>query len=222
MRMKDFMIERGWRTQDSSEHHKSNDDELFELLLNDVLPSVAALRHPFALLILNADTHPDFTVGSACDDYLLLAEYPIVYRSFTCFDQHLARFIARMTELGIDKNTEVVVYGDHLTMGDIGFILGADRNLSMFLPLRPQDEKWRRAQEEKVMSYYDFAPTVLELLGIDYAPPFPFGADILGPEQGKVATLEDLRLIYGIATGDVRNETVKCHGDAGFCQANEY
>jgi phosphoglycerol transferase MdoB-like AlkP superfamily enzyme len=222
MRMKAFMKERGFRTQDSADHHRTNDDELFDLLFRDVLPGLAALPHPFALLILNADTHPDFTIGPACDDYLLRAEYPIVYRSFTCFDQHLARFIARMAELGIDRNTEVIVYGDHLTMGDVGFMLGADRNLSIFLPLRPQDGKWRRAQEGKEMSYYDFAPTVLELLEIDYAPPFPFGADLLGTRQGKVASLEDLRLIYGIAIGDIRNKTVTCHGDAGFCQSNEY
>jgi phosphoglycerol transferase len=123
MRMKDFMIERGYKTQNSAEHHRYNDDELSELLLNDVVSNLTQVT-PFALLIVNTDTHPDFTIGSACDNWLLSVEYPRVSRSFTCFDQHLARFIARLEELGLDQNTEVVVYGDHLTMGDIGFIVG--------------------------------------------------------------------------------------------------
>jgi hypothetical protein len=67
MRMKDFMRERGYATQDSAEHHRYNDDELFEMLTNEVLPTLAHTT-PFALLILNADTHSDFTIGSACDD----------------------------------------------------------------------------------------------------------------------------------------------------------
>jgi phosphoglycerol transferase MdoB-like AlkP superfamily enzyme len=221
--MKDFMKERGFKTEDSAEHHRENDDQLFDYLENDVLPSLLnGQNRPFVLLIVNADTHPDFTVGGACDDYLANANYPKVFRSFTCFDQHLQRFMEKLRLLGLDKNTEVVVYGDHLTMFAIESLLGAPRNLTMFLPLRPQDEKWRKAQERKTMSYYDFAPTILELLGIDYSPPFAFGKDLLGDHVGTVPDLDDLKLLYGLATGDTENATVRCLGQAGFCQANEY
>jgi phosphoglycerol transferase MdoB-like AlkP superfamily enzyme len=217
------MIERGFKTQDSAEHHRTNDDELFDLLENDVLPSLANTKNqPFSLLILNADTHPDFTIGAKCDDYLDKEGYPKVYRSFTCFDQHLRRFMEKLSSLGLDRNTEVVVYGDHLTMFAQDFWLGADRNMTIFLPLRPQDEKWQKAQNGKRMSYYDFAPTIMELLGIDYAPPFPFGKDILGSQQGELPNLDDLQLIYGMATGDVRNETARCLGAVGFCTSNEF
>jgi phosphoglycerol transferase MdoB-like AlkP superfamily enzyme len=222
MKMKHYMIERRFQSQDSAEHHKQNDDQLFTLLQNDVLPSLASKKsQPFALLIVNADTHPDFTIGAMCNDYLSIEHYPKVYRSFTCFDQHLERFMAKLSELGLDKNTEVVVYGDHLTMFAREYRLGADRNLTIFLPLRPQDEKWRKAQEEKTMSYYDFAPTVMELLEIDYSPPFPFGKDLLGTEPGGLPTVDDMKVIYGLATGDLTNETARCRGEIGFCLADE-
>jgi hypothetical protein len=223
MRMKDFMIERGFKTQDSTEHHRENDDQLFEYLENDILPGLLNRQNqPFVLLIVNADTHPDFTIGPQCDDYLVQHNYPKVYRSFTCFDQHLQRFMAKLSSLGLDQDTEVVVYGDHLTMFAVETLMSTPRNLTMFLPLRRQDEKWQKAQERKTMSYYDFAPTILELLGIDYTPPFAFGKDILGDEVGTVPTLDDLKLLYGLATGDTENATVRCLGNAGFCQSNEY
>jgi phosphoglycerol transferase MdoB-like AlkP superfamily enzyme len=171
---------------------------------------------------VNADTHPDFTIGANCNDYLYKDGYPRVYRSFTCFDQHLQQFMAKLAELGLDKTTEVLVYGDHLTMFAQEAFLGADRNLTIFMPLRSQDEKWRKAQEKKTLSYFDFAPTVLELLEIDYSPPFPFGKDILGSESGRLPNLDDLKLIYALATGDLTNETARCRGQTGFCMADEY
>jgi phosphoglycerol transferase MdoB-like AlkP superfamily enzyme len=222
MRMKDFMIERGYKTQDSSEHMRLNDDALFELLEQEVLPGLAADSSPFVLLILNSDTHPDFLIGEKCDDFLIKESYPRVYRSFTCFDQHLESFVRTMERLGLDKTTEVIIYGDHLTMGsDVHWMLSAERNLTVFMPLRAQDEKWAK-WHGKPLSYYDFAPTVMELLEIDYSPPFPFGTDMLGDEVGRVASLDDLKLIYGIATGDIDYSTARCLGSAGFCQSDEY
>jgi phosphoglycerol transferase MdoB-like AlkP superfamily enzyme len=199
-----------------------NDDALFELLEQEVLPALAADSSPFVLLILNADTHPDFLVGEQCDDFLIKESYLRVYRSFTCYDQHLEHFVRTMEQLGLDKTTEVIIYGDHLTMGsDVQWMLSVDRNLTVFMPLRPQDEKWEK-WHSKPLSYYDFAPTVMELLEIDYSPPFPFGTDMFGDEVGKVASLDDLKLIYGIATGDIDYSTARCLGSAGFCQSDEY
>jgi phosphoglycerol transferase MdoB-like AlkP superfamily enzyme len=137
-------------------------------------------------------------------------------------DEHLESFAQTMEKLGLDQTTELVIFGDHLTMGgDIQDVLGAERNLVVFFPFRKQDDKWKRVAR-KQMTYYDVAPTVMELLMIDYNPPFPFGADMFGPETGPIADVEDLKLIYGIVTGDVDATTAHCHGQSGFCRANEY
>jgi phosphoglycerol transferase MdoB-like AlkP superfamily enzyme len=189
MRMKNFLTERGYRTQDVVEHFRKDDDGLFDLLENEVLPMLAERKkQPFVLLILNADTHaPEFFVGQKCDDYLSNEGYPQLYRSFTCFDQRLERFTNVMRKLGLDKNTELVIYGDHLAMGDVQSLLGSERNLTLFFPLRKQDEGWARGTR-KPLTYYDFCPTLMELLEIDHSPPFPFGADIFGPDVGAAAT----------------------------------
>jgi phosphoglycerol transferase len=220
MHMKEFMADKGFRVQDSVEHHQGDDDSLFTWLESSVLPKLTAKKQwPFVLLILNADTHPPFSVGATCHDYLLDHNYPKIYRSFTCLDQHLKRFVKRFTELGLDKNSELVIYGDHLTMGDMSPFIHRDRNLSLFIPFRLQDEKWRRAQFGRTMSYYDIAPTIMDLLEIDYSPRFPFGESLLGAKEGGTPTLSDLTFIYHQIFRK-RGEG-SCRGRPGMCRGNE-
>jgi phosphoglycerol transferase MdoB-like AlkP superfamily enzyme len=132
-------------------------------------------------------------------------------------DRHIQEFMTALDKFGLSKHTDVVIYGDHLTMGNVGSFLGADRNLTVLMPLRPQDEKWRQAQS-KSMTYYDLAPTILEMLGISYSPPFPFGQDMLGPLTGKKPSLTELKMIYSITSGDMIADSVRCKNKSGFCQ----
>jgi hypothetical protein len=222
MDMKGFMKRKGWSPQDSAEHFKNDDDGLFDLLEGDVLKKLSDRRNwPFILLILNADTHPDFYVGKKCRDHLATEGYPLEHRSFTCFDDHLKHFIEELQRSKLADNTDVVVYGDHLTMTLKEWRLLPERNLTIFFPLRKQDEKWRMGRS-KALSYYDFAPTILEYLGIDYSPRFPFGADIFSDKVGSVPNLDDMKLIYGIVSGDIDFKKIQCLGSSGFCQRDEF
>jgi phosphoglycerol transferase MdoB-like AlkP superfamily enzyme len=222
MHMKDFLKQKGYATQDSAEHFKTDDDGLFELLEGDVLKKLSDQRYwPFILLILNADTHPDFYVGAKCRDHLASQGYPMEYRSFTCFDDNLRQFTKAFKKSKLVDNTDIVIYGDHLTMTLKEWKLLKERNLTIFFPLRKQDEKWRIGTS-KPLSYYDFAPTIMEYLGIDFHPPFPFGADIFSEPVGTVPTMNDMKLIYGLVSGDIDYKQIQCLGTSGFCRGEEF
>jgi phosphoglycerol transferase MdoB-like AlkP superfamily enzyme len=130
-------------------------------------------------------------------------------------------FVGKVKELGLDQSTEIVIYGDHITMGDMKQLTPGRRNLSVFMPLRQQDKLWKRSQGRQ-MSYRDFAPTIMDLLGIDYSPRFPFGKSLFGMKQGDVPTLNDMAFMYGLATGDRRLISPTCKGQPGLCRGLEH
>jgi hypothetical protein len=125
----------------------------------------------------------------------------------------------RFGELGFEKNTQVVIYRNHLRMGNTRRFISGPRNLTVFMPLRPQDSKWRRAQFGRTMSYYDLAPTIMDLLEIDYSPRFPFGESLFGEKAGRTPTVADMQFIYEMIFG--KNTNATCHGKLGVCDKDE-
>jgi hypothetical protein len=226
MQMKAFLREHGFDARDSEEHHLDDDASLFQMLGDTFFPHLAEDKSswPFAVLIINTDTHPwpDFRVGMNCDTRELDDDgYPWGFQSFSCLDQNIRDLVQRMEELGFRDSSEVLIFGDHLGMRHLENFEGVERNLTLFLPWRPQDELWRRAQG-KSLTYYDFPETILKLAGIDFWPPFAFGADIFGEKTGVVPELADLKYIYGLVTGDIEGTTARCEKEEGFCQSDEF
>ena len=217
MNMKGFLIDHHFETQDSKEHFIMHDLQLFDHILKKVLPDLVNDKtQPFSLLILNTDTHPDFYVDSKCSN--VLVNSPTVFRSFTCFDEGLKTFINGLEKLGINKdNTEFIIYGDHLTMGDMEPYYGSDRTLSVLFPFYPKS-----SLENKTITYYDLAPTILQMLGVHYFPNFPFGLSIYSPETSSPPTLDDFKFLYNYLTGDVQYKNIHCRFAKGFCTGNEY
>lgn len=224
MNMKSFMIERKYITQDETDHYMKGDEQFFDYLGGTFLEALKRKKEPFVLLILNEDTHfTDFKLAPNCDDSLEEKGYPLSLRSFTCEDQLLHKFLERIKKLGLDENTEVILFGDHLTMGSNVEEFGrqSERNLSIFFPLRRQDELWEMGRNKKI-TFYDIPPTILDLLGVEYKPRFPFGATMFGPDVGTAPTIDEFKMIYGIITGDSAYGDVQCLGQAGFCAGEEY
>ena len=224
MNMKNFFIDRGYHTEDEIEHRCANDESLLSMLEDDVLPRLAKESQPFMLIILNDDTHfINYRIAGVCDDHLRSEGYPMSLRAYTCVDYMISKFMERVKELHLDENTEIVIYGDHLTMGDKTSVFGrnSERNLTVFFPLHKQDLEWKSSLSQP-RSYYDLAPTILQFLGVEYSPPFPFGSTLLSPEVGPVPTTNDLMQIYKHVTGHSTFDRVRCLGRAGFCEGNEY
>jgi phosphoglycerol transferase MdoB-like AlkP superfamily enzyme len=222
MGMSTFLSDHGFTLYDAVQSRAQSDMALFARLKNTILPDLTdRSKWPFCVLVLNEDTHFPFHVPPECDDYLAKEGYPWRYRSFTCFDHNLRKFMVALEERGLLDDAEVVIYGDHLAMGGTDD-LTEDRNLTVFFPLRPQNENWEQARRKQIMTYYDLAPTILNMLNIDYSPPFPFGADIYGPNIGSYPSEDDLKVVYGLATGDPQATNVECHSQHGLCRGNEY
>ena len=134
----------------------------------------------------------------------------------------IQKFVERIKELGMDENTEMVVFGDHLSMTRTKFFRSqSDRTLSVFFPLHEQDEGWRIGSSKEV-TYYDLAPTIMDLLGVEYSPPFPFGSSMIRPGKGYAPVTDDLKHIYQIIRGTNSLEQVTCHGKPGFCRCIEH
>jgi hypothetical protein len=215
-----FLLRHGYRTFDRTNHFRHGDADLFQFLADDVLP--ALLRNgsaPFVLLIINADTHPPFTIGRGCRNDLP-PHYPRVYRSFTCFDATLHRFFDSFRQTTLAKDTEFLVYGDHLTMDFARVAYPLARNLTIFFPLRARDSGWENGRS-KSLSYFDLPPTMMKALHVEYNPPFPFGEDIFSVKAGTVPDSNDRKAIYRLISGDLTFESVRCQGAHHFCRGQE-
>ena len=224
MSMKSFMKDRGYIVRDVQEHQLTGGDgPLFEMLRTKTLPQLKDNGEPFVIFVVTDDTHfTDHLISATCDDYLARENYPQMLRSFTCVDQMIQKFVERIKELGMDKDTEVVVFGDHFTMSKAK-CLGplSQRSLSVFFPLHEQDEGWKIGSSKEA-TYYDLAPTIMDLLGVDRSPPFVFGSSLLRPGKGLVPVTNDLKQIYRLVTGSDAVGKVRCRGTSGFCQGMEF
>jgi hypothetical protein len=65
------------------------------------------------------------------------------------------------------------------------------------------------------MSYYDFAPTILDVLEINYEPRFPFGESLFGDKAGQTPIVADMQFIYEMIFG--KNSKARCGGRPGVC-----
>jgi phosphoglycerol transferase MdoB-like AlkP superfamily enzyme len=177
MGMGSFFQSKGYEVIEGRQIGLATDEAMMKWIVNDLIPKLLLQQRPFALVFLNDGTHPIGTIRIGDTKYIReLRElgYPDTFLAFTWFDENLHEFLGGLEKLGLRNNTELVLAGDHLIMHGYGGLTGkyVDRNLTMIFAWRKQDELWRRGQE-KVLSLYDLAPTILDLLGIEYSPHFP-------------------------------------------------
>jgi phosphoglycerol transferase MdoB-like AlkP superfamily enzyme len=224
MGMESFLQSKGYHTIAGPEIKKETDRDVMNWMIEDLIPNTLMKEQPFVLMFISDGTHPwpHFTIEESPYIQMLKDEkYPIAMRAFTSYDENLCRFIGALENLGLKNNTELAIASDHLIMHSDRGLKDVDRNLTIIFPWRKQDSAWKRAQG-KTLSLYDLTPTVLRLLGVEYSPPFPWGADVFAKESGKVPTTADLKTIYSIITGDSRARGVMCKNKTGFCTGNEH
>lgn len=88
--------------------------------------------------------------------------------------------------------------------------------------LEQQFRTTKKSVESKKITYYDVAPTILDLLNVKYSPPFPFGNSAFSADQNDPPSVDDFKFIYNYLTGDIKYENVRCLNSEGFCTGNEY
>jgi hypothetical protein len=194
---------------DVAEHTLKYDWDLFEYLTETLLTNLSApTEQPFILHIANGDTTgcPRYYVDQRCQTRV--PRYPLVLRSFDCLDQILERFIEVFKASSLSASTEIFIYGNHLITSGVHrqVQLFEPRYLTAMLPLRP------RELLTKKMSIYDFAPTLLELVGIDYEPKFPFGTSFFALKSGLLPDPTHFQFIYNFfRTALAWNESTECY-----------
>jgi hypothetical protein len=168
------------RSLDWFGHGQDHDEGHFKYLADVLFPHLAAdkSKHPFHILIQNEDTHPMYYIDPQCAK-TLPKNLPTALASLQCLDRYLEKVIVKIRELGLDNTSEVFIYGDHLLFGRASFYPDPRRLVALF----PFHE---RKKISKDVSWYDVAPTLMDLLGFqNYEPRFPFGENMLGPKVGN-------------------------------------
>lgn len=122
------------------------------------------------------------------DDPDVRATVARYYDAVTAMDAHVGRLLAQLEEDGVADNTIVFFYGDHGTGLPRGKRVLYDSGLHVPLVIY-FPEKWRRlapispgSSTDRLVSFVDFAPTMLRLVGHD-APEHMQGMPFLGEDS---------------------------------------
>jgi phosphoglycerol transferase MdoB-like AlkP superfamily enzyme len=110
-----------------------------------------------------------------------------------CLDKALREFFRYFESLDFANNTVVMIFGDHrLYEYTFPTFFGQPRNIFLMFP-------HSKPGIQKKISWYDVAPTLLEMVGIEaYEPHYPFGKSIFGSEESSEPTAGDCGDILGI------------------------
>jgi membrane-anchored protein YejM (alkaline phosphatase superfamily) len=201
---------------DFTDHGCRRDWDLFRRIESGVFRKLEREERPWILHIANADTHPTpaFVVDGRCKKRFSLRA-PALVRSYDCLDQILEHFFDAFEQSPLFESTDVILYGDHVLME------GSDRKIKLHKPRSlvlcfPYHAK--KVITKKV-TLYDLAPTVLQMLGVEYSPKFPFGADLFSEEVGKPPNVAGFQTFYDMVTDRMGwYGSVTCRGSRGFCR----
>ena len=190
-----------WKTFDKNQHGLKEDVDVFDLVMKEVLPNLTASNRPFALHIANTDTHPSESfVDPRCEPRQNNSCQSV--RSLDCFDQILDKFLTNFEKNYNIDDFLVVLYGDHPIMINYVTIsktkcikIKEPRLLSAFFPYLPHKIVDKKA------SLYDLAPTILDLLDVEYSPKFPHGVNLFSKEVGRVPDDKSYDFIYTYFSG---------------------
>lgn len=211
MGMMNFYQQHHVKVIDDQVHGFGNDWDTLEYVKTNIFSEIKQ-KKPFFLMITNTDTHPFFTVDYRCEPML---DVPKVMQAFNCVDQIFEKFFDAYETAGIMNNTELVVLGDHLMIGRYQGVYDPPRKLAMFFPYH------KKQIINKPTTIYDFAPTILNLLNINYSPSFPFGADIFSDNIGTFPKESDFALLYNLMKDKINShvaDKITCGGKDGFCK----
>jgi phosphoglycerol transferase len=126
-----------------------------------IIASNRSAKRPFAITIMTTDTHfPDGYPSAKCDS---LEAHESFIGAFKYTSRYLAGFINRLISEGLLENTEIIIMGDHLFMAsDDQLKQYFSKNRRVFFKMITADH---RKPKREVMTHFDVAPTILDLLG---------------------------------------------------------
>ncbi|OHT15746.1 hypothetical protein TRFO_42329 [Tritrichomonas foetus] len=166
------------------------------------------------LWVANEQTHAPYRIPAWCKPSDKLNAFQ---KCFNCGDQFIKKIVDKYLDLKMYEHSVLVIYPDHHPYGG-----AAGTNMKKIFMVFPGMEKSKNRVEEKLISYYDFAPTVMNLVGANkYSPGFPFGRNIFNRSSScTIANKpdnEDLNTFYFdlIKKNRTNNFIYKCKLDNG-------
>lgn len=171
-----------------------NDLELFDFYFNKSLPDLLKRNKPFFSYLCTDGTHYPYLVPNFCTPEIPESESR-VRKVHNCADQLLRVFYRRFLELGLNKNTELIIFGDHLVPTTKRYIKWEEniemRRLFLYFASRPP------MKIDKPITYYDVAPTIMNIIGASsYSPRFPYGKNIFSSETGIPPNENELTFLF--------------------------
>lgn len=139
--------------------------------------ALAERPEPFALTLINVDTHqPDGIPTAGCDGYAGM-ENPML-DAVHCADRVMGSFIRDVTSMEMSRDTVIVFMSDHLAMRNTATSRLAEKTprklmLVIDTPGGPADVISRPG------THYDVAPTILDAMGFESGDPFGLGRSLL-------------------------------------------
>jgi phosphoglycerol transferase MdoB-like AlkP superfamily enzyme len=204
-----------WLTYDKADHNITRDWDMVDHLLDKVIPRLEKEEKPWVLHWSNADTHPfpRYFIDPRCESRV--KDYSFMLRSFDCLDQNVERWMKGLQKSSIWNTTEIFMYGDHLLMrGTSDIPLFDPRSMVVIVPTRP------RQRISKQVSIYDFGPTMLDLIGLNYRPKFPFGVSMFSKKIGLTPDPTHFKYIYDFFRSEMKwSDKAECRvNQTGFCR----
>lgn len=171
----------------------------------ETIPYLTSLPQPFYTKLITLTNHfpypldeedqtipPADTGDKTVDRYFQTARY---------LDEALKQFFDDLEKTGLDKNTMVVMYGDHYGNSE-------NRKEAMSKVIGKEVGDFEQAQLQRVPliiyapglkgfvadtygGQIDVRPTVLHLLGIDTKHPVSFGDDLLSKERNEIVAFRN-------------------------------
>lgn len=175
----------------------------------------------YLVYIRPEDTHLPYFVPKWCK---LDGKFEKYDDCFHCLDYAIGMFIKKFLDLKMYEHTLLVVYPDHAPFG--AKIERKYKQMFIIFPgLDKIDLKYRINEE---ITYYDFAPTILDLIGIKkYVPEFTFGRSIYKfdnqkyesqysqirhhkPDENDLIVIDNF-LNYGVKKNTTKKTKFKCY-----------
>lgn len=156
-----------------------NDEDLFNFFIDKYLAEMdkdirnSQKKSKYLVFIVNLESHLPYSKPKWCN--LQFPEIEEKQKCFYCIDHLIGKFVNKFLDLKMDEHTLLAVFPDHfpsmLTTNP------AIKDLFFLFPGIPKVDPKLKFHAD--VTYYDFAPTVLDLIGIKkYVPVFPFGRNI--------------------------------------------
>ena len=144
------------------------DDKLFAYA-KEKISEIVAEDKPFAFTLSTLDTHfgTEYFDSKNCvakyhsEDF---SDEHYFKNVVSCADSKIADFVEWVKRQPFYENTEIVVVGDHLTMGDVIFSDGMDRTVYNVY-INPLNEPDAGITKNRQFTALDTMPTVLESMG---------------------------------------------------------